>query len=76
MDADPPNWWRRWQLQVLKYWPMEPRKKARKIMVLGDEYALQGDSELAQECYRLSLEIADEARAVHVRKKLEQRFQP
>lgn len=76
MEVDPPDWWKRWQLRMLKRWPMEPRKKIKRIMLLGDEYAHHGEEELAQECYRLSLEIAEESRAVHLRKKLEQRFQP
>lgn len=76
MEVDPPDWWKRLHLKLLRHWPMEPRKKSKRIMLLGDEYAKQGDEELAQECYRLSLEIAEEARAVHVRKKLQQRFQP
>ena len=76
MEVDPPDWWKRWQLRMLKRWPMEPRKKIKRIMLLGDEYAQHGEEELAQDCSRLSLEIAEESRAVHLRKKLEQRFQP
>ena len=76
MEVDPPDWWKRLQLRILSRWPMEPRKKIKRLMLLGDEYAEQGEDELAEECYRLSLEIAEEARAVRLRKKLEQRFQP
>lgn len=76
MDVDPPDWWKRLKLNLLRRWPMEPRKKSKRLMQLGDEYREQGSIELAHLCYRWSWEIAEDARAVHLRKKLEQRYQP
>jgi hypothetical protein len=76
MDVEPPDWWIRLKLKLFKSWPMEPRKKSKRLMQLGDEFHELGSEEIAQLCYRWSWEIAEEARAVHLRKQLERRYQP
>jgi hypothetical protein len=75
MDVDPPRWKNRWKLDLLWYLPLEPRKKIKKFIKLGDEYRANGEEGMAVYCYERSLNLARSARAVHLLKKVEERFQ-
>ena len=75
MDIDPPRWWQRLKLRILWLLPQESRKKIKKFLKLGDEFANNGEVELAQYCYDLSRELAEQAGTIHLLKKIEQRFQ-
>ncbi|NMB00948.1 MAG: hypothetical protein GX971_05425 [Firmicutes bacterium] len=63
------------KLRILWLLPQESRKKIKKFLRFGDEFANNGEVELAQYCYDLSRELAEQAGTIHLLKKIEQRFQ-
>lgn len=73
MDIDPPKRWKIWKLELLRRLPLESRKKIKKILKLGDAYLTNGEQQLASYCYALSRQLAEEAGAIHLLKKIEQR---
>jgi len=73
MEIDPPKRWKMFKLQLMVRWPEESRKKIKKLLRLGDDYQSSGEYELAKHCYNLSRELAQEAGAVHLLKKIDQR---
>lgn len=75
MDIEPPRWWRSLKLQILWKRPLDPRKKIKKFLKLGDEYFEQGELEFANFCYERSKTLAKEAGTVHLLKKIEQRIE-
>lgn len=75
MDVEPPKWWQKWKLDLLWHFPLEPRKKIKRFMKLGDDYLVQEKHQLAEYCYYLSRELATEAGTIHLLKKIEQKFQ-
>ncbi|NMA61094.1 MAG: hypothetical protein GX956_04315 [Firmicutes bacterium] len=75
MEVEPPRWWNKLKLNFLWRLPLEPRKKIKRLLKLGDDYLVQGERELAEHCYNLSKELAEEVGTVHLLKKIEQRFQ-
>ena len=70
---DPPKRWKLWKAEILYRLPQESRKKIKNLLKLGDEYKSSGEEELAEHCYHLSRKLAEQARAVHLLKKIEQR---
>lgn len=75
MDLEPPERWQKWRLKLLWRLPLEPRKKIKKFIRLGDDYLVRGERQLAEHCYNLSRQLAEEAGTVHLLKKIEQRVQ-
>lgn len=75
MDIDPPKRWHALKLRFLWRLPKEPRKKIKVFVRLGDEYLKSGEEQLAQYCYSLSKGLAQEAGAIHLLKKINQRVQ-
>ncbi len=75
MDIDPPKRWHTLKLKLLWRLPQESRKKIKVFLRLGDEYDKNGEQQLANYCYGLSKQLAQEAGAIHLLKKIEQRFQ-
>ncbi|HHW73434.1 MAG TPA: hypothetical protein GX393_09440 [Firmicutes bacterium] len=73
MDIDPPKRWKLFKAELVFRMPQESRKKIKRLLRLGDEYMNSGEEELAEHCYHLSRRLAEEARAVHLLKKIEQR---
>lgn len=73
MELDPPKRWKLLKAELVYRLPKEPRRKIKKLLRLGDEYRLKGEDDLAEHCYYLSRRLAEEARAVHLMKKIEQR---
>jgi hypothetical protein len=73
MEIDPPKRWKLWKAEILYRLPQESRKKIKNLLKLGDEYKSSGEEELAEHCYHLSRKLAEQARAVHLLKKIEQR---
>lgn len=74
MEVDPPRWSSRWKVSLLWYLPIEPRKKIKRFIKLGDQYRANGSEQMAVYCYERSLDLARNARAVHLLKKIEERF--
>ena len=75
MDIEPPKRWQTLKLQVLWKLPLEPRKKIKIFLKLGDDYLVQGERQLARLCYEISKKLAEEAGTIHLLKKIEQRVQ-
>lgn len=75
MDLEPPRRWHKWKLEFLWRLPLEPRKKIKRFIKLGDDYLVQGELLLAEHCYHLSKQLAENAGTVHLLKKIEQRIQ-
>lgn len=73
MDIDPPKRWKLFMAEMIYRLPQESRKKIKKLLKLGDDYRSKGEDDLAEHCYYLSRKLAEEARAVHLLKKIEQR---
>ncbi|HPT83571.1 MAG TPA: hypothetical protein PLM25_06755 [Limnochordia bacterium] len=73
MDIDPPKRWKLFKVELMYRWPQESRKKVKMLLKLGDDYRNSGEDDLAEYCYHLSRKVAEEARAVHLLKKIEQR---
>lgn len=48
-------------------------QEIKNLLKLGDEYKSSGEEELAEHCYHLSRKLAEQARVVHLLKKIEQR---
>ena len=65
MEADLPDWWKRWQLRMLKRWPMEPERSSASCCC--DEYAQHGEEELAQNVTVCPWRL-QKSPAVHLRK--------
>lgn len=74
MDKDPPKWWQLVRLRILWYLPQEPRKKIKRLLKLGDEYARLGSDGLAARCYDLSHRLADRTGVIHLQKQIQRRF--
>ncbi|HBG01105.1 MAG TPA: hypothetical protein DDW87_05970 [Firmicutes bacterium] len=74
MDIDPPKRWHALKLAFLWRRPQESRKKIKVFLKLGDTYLESGEPQLANYCYSLSKRLAEEAGAIHLKKKIEQRF--
>lgn len=75
MDIEPPKRWQTLKLQFLWRLPLESRKKIKRFLTLGDEYSIQGEHQLARQCYELSKRLAEEAGTIHLLKKIEQRVE-
>ncbi len=75
MDIDPPRRWHTLKLRLLWRMPKEPRKKIKTFLRLGDAYLKRGEEQLANYCYDLSKGLAEEAGAIHLLKKINQRVQ-
>jgi len=73
MDIDPPKRWKLFKAEMLYRLPQDSRKKIKRLLKLGDDYRNEGEEELAEHCYHLSRKLAQEVRAVHLLKKIEQR---
>ncbi|HHY09671.1 MAG TPA: hypothetical protein GX528_03800 [Firmicutes bacterium] len=61
-------------LFLLRYRPLEPRRRIRRYLQLGDAFANLGEEALARQCYETSKSLAEEAGTVHLLKKAERRF--
>ncbi len=74
MDIEPPRRWHTLKLALLWRRPQEPSKKIKIFLRLGDEYLRKGEVQLANYCYTLSKNLAEEAGTIHLRKKIENRL--
>lgn len=75
MDAEPSQRWQTLKLKLLWRLPGEPRRKIKRFIKFGDEFLHRGEESLAEYCYQLSRTLAEEARTVHLLKKIERRVQ-
>lgn len=75
MDIEPPKRWQTLKLQFLWMLPLESRKKIKKFLKMGDDYSIQGEHQLARQCYELSKKLAEEAGTIYLLKKIEQRVE-
>lgn len=74
MSVDPPKRWQTCKINLICKLPLEPRKKIKRLLNMGDEYLRKEEEELAKYCYSLSKKLAEEAGTIHLLKKIEERM--
>lgn len=74
MEADPPKWRLKLRLYLLRYRPLEPRRKIKRYLEYGDLFSSLGEKDLARRCYETSKKMAEQTGAVHLLKKAEKRI--
>ncbi len=74
MDVEPPKQWQRLKINFVFKMPLEPRRKIKRLLRMGDEYMQKGEQQLATFCYKLSRRLAREVGTVHLLKKIEERM--